>query len=286
MSEVIAALELGGTKTVVALGNAAGELLQEFRFPTTTPEETLGIAVAWWRERAVFQRLGIASFGPVRIDPTREDYGMFLTTPKWGWQGFSLTEYFARHLCGMSLSLATDVQAALLAEMDRGAAVGLSDALYLTVGTGIGAGICCNGALVHGTLHPEMGHLMMKRHSDDSFAGVCPYHCDCWEGLASGPAMEQRWGVPAHELPNDHVAWEMEAYYLAQGLFAACAMLSPQRLILGGGVSQAAGLHAKVATWLDDFSAGYFEALGDRLTAPALEQQAGIIGALLLAAKS
>ena len=285
MNEVIAALELGGTKTVVALGNTAGELIEEFRFPTTTPEETLGVAVEWWRARAKFSRLGIASFGPIRIDPANDHYGSFLTTPKQAWQGFSLTEYFARHLCGVNVMIATDVQAALLAEMDRGAAVGLSDALYLTVGTGIGAGICCQGKLVHGTLHPEMGHLMVRRHPDDAFAGVCPYHGDCWEGLASGPAMEQRWGVPAQELPAHHAAWEMEAFYLAQGLYAACAMLSPERLILGGGVSQAPGLHDKVAALLDSFSAGYYEALGERLVAPALGQQAGIIGALLLAAK-
>lgn len=285
MSEVIAALELGGTKTVVALGNEAGELFEEFRFPTATPEETLSTALDWWRARAEFSRLGIASFGPIRIDPVREDYGSFLTTPKQAWQGFSLTEFFDRHLHGVKLMIATDVQAALLAEMNRGAAAGLSDALYLTVGTGIGAGICCDGKMIHGTLHPEMGHLMVRRHPDDSFGGVCPYHGDCWEGLASGPAIEQRWGIPARELSVDHVAWEMEAYYLAQGLFAACAMLSPERLILGGGVSQAPGLHAKVAALLDVYSAGYFEALGKRLVAPLLGQQAGIMGALLLGAK-
>ncbi len=286
MSEVIAALELGGTKTVVALGNEAGNLLEEFRFPTTTPEETLGIAMDWWRARADIHRLGIASFGPIRIDATREDYGTFLTTPKQAWQGFSLTEFFHRHLCGVKVKIATDVQAALLAEMDRGAALGLQDVLYVTVGTGVGAGICSHGNLIKGTLHPEMGHLMVRRHPDDSFVGACPYHRDCWEGLASGPALEQRWGAPAHELPEHHDAWEMEAYYLAHGLYAACAMLSPERLIMGGGVSQAPGLHAKVASLLDVYSAGYFEALGKRLVAPLLGQQAGIIGALLLGAKS
>lgn len=286
MSKVIAALELGGTKTVVALGNASGDLLEEFRYPTTTPEETLGIAVEWWRARTAFDQLGIASFGPIRVDPTRENYGTLLTTPKLAWQGFSLTHFFRKHLPGVNASIATDVQAALLAEMDCGAAVACSDALYLTVGTGIGAGICCSGQLVHGTLHPEMGHLMVRRHPDDEFVGVCPFHDDCWEGLASGSAIEQRWGVSAQDLPVDHAAWDMEAYYLAQGLYAACAMLSPQRLILGGGVSQVPGLRSKVATLLDVFSAGYYEALGERLVAPVLGQQAGIVGALLLAANS
>ncbi len=284
MSEVLAAIELGGTKTVVALGDARGAILEEHRFPTTTPEETLDVALDWWRERASFQRLGIASFGPIRLDRRREDFGTFLTTPKRAWQQFSLVRYFQDRLPGVSIALDTDVQAALLAEMDRGAARGMSDALYLTVGTGIGAGLCCGGALVHGTLHPEMGHLLVRRHPEDDFAGVCPYHGDCWEGLASGPAIAQRWGKPAQLLPTDHAAWDMQAWYLAQGLYAACAMLSPQCLILGGGVSQAEGLHAKVATMLDACSAGYFEDLGARLVAPALGQQAGIIGALLLAA--
>jgi fructokinase len=283
MSECFAALELGGTKTVVALGDASGAIHEEHRFPTTTPEETLRTAVEWWRERAPFQRLGIASFGPIRLDRGRGDFGTFLTTPKLAWQGFSLVRFFQEHLPGVSLALDTDVQAALLAEMDRGAARGMSDALYLTVGTGIGAGLCCGGKLVHGTLHPEMGHLLVRRHPDDHFPGVCPYHGDCWEGLASGPAIEQRWGQPAHLLPAEHAAWEMQAFYLAQGLYAACTMVSPQCLILGGGVSHAEGLLARVAASLDACSAGYFENMGERLVAPALGQQAGIIGALLLA---
>lgn len=283
MSEMIAAMELGGTKTVVALGDDQGRLIEEFRFPTTTPEETMAAAVAWWCERARFDRLGIGSFGPIRVDPTAPDYGTFLTTPKLAWQGFSLIQYARAHLPGVRLFMDTDVQAALLAEMHCGVARGMKDVLYLTVGTGIGAGIACGGRLVHGTLHPEMGHLLMKRHPADSFSGVCPYHGDCWEGLASGPAMAKRWGAAAHTLPPDHPAWDMEAFYLAQGLYAACALLSPQCLILGGGVSQATGLHEKVAYYLDAFAKGYFEPMGQRLSAPALGQLAGIIGALQLA---
>lgn len=283
MSGQVAAMELGGTKTVIALGDAQGRLLDEFRFPTTTPEETMAVAVAWWRERANVDRLGIGSFGPIRVDPTAADYGTFLTTPKMAWQGFSLIAYAREHLPGVRLTIDTDVQAALLAEMACGAARGMKDVVYLTVGTGIGAGIASGGRLVHGSLHPEMGHLLVRRHPDDDFAGVCPYHGDCWEGLASGPAMERRWGAPASTLPSDHPAWEMEAFYLAQGLYAACTILSPQCLILGGGVSQAPGLLEKVACLLDECSRGYFEPLGSRLFAPVLGQQAGILGALHLA---
>jgi fructokinase len=180
------------------------------------------------------------------------------------------------------LSLDTDVNAALLGEMRQGAAQGLRDAIYLTIGTGIGAGVCAEGNLVHGTLHPEIGHLRVPRHPDDNFAGVCPFHGDCWEGLASGPAIDKRWDRPAHLVEPEHPAWEMQAWYLAQGILAACAILSPAMIILGGGVSQARGLHEKVARHLDALSAGYFENLGSRLTAPQLGQQAGIIGAMLL----
>ena len=231
MSDMIAAMELGGTKTVVALGDDRGRLLEEFRFPTTTPQETMAVAVAWWRERASFDRLGIGSFGPIRVDAAAPDHGTFLTTPKLAWQGFSLVGYAREHLPGVRLFIDTDVQAALLAEMSCGAARGMRDAVYLTVGTGIGAGIASGGRLVHGTLH-------------------------------------------------------MEACSLAQGLYAACTLLSPQCLILGGGVSQATGLHEKVARHLDAFANGYFEPLGQRLAAPALGQQAGIIGALHLAMES
>jgi fructokinase len=175
------------------------------------------------------------------------------------------------------------VNAALLAELRYGAAKGMRDVVYLTIGTGIGAGISVNGQLVHGTLHPEMGHLRVPRHENDTFAGACPYHRDCWEGLAGGVAMEQRWGVPAKDLPPDHPAWEMEAWYLAQGILAAIAILSPQRVILGGGVPQATGLVAATSRHLDQLGNGYFDAPGNRLCLPALAQDAGLIGAIELA---
>ena len=290
MSDVFGALELGGTKAVVAVGRiVAGQAVieEEWRYPTTSPEQTLAQSAAWWRERGGVTSVGIGSFGPIRVDRRAPDFSSFLLTPKLGWEGFSLGDFFAQHLPQTRLSLDTDVNAALLGEMRQGAAQGLRDAVYLnsvylTIGTGIGAGICAEGNLVHGTLHPEIGHLRVPRHPDDNFAGVCPFHGDCWEGLASGPAIDKRWGSPAHLLAPEHPAWEMQAWYLAQGILAACAILSPAMIILGGGVSQATGLHEKVARHLDALSAGYFENLGSRLTAPQLGQQAGIIGAMLL----
>lgn len=285
MNPLLAAMELGGTKTVVAIGDAEGRVLEEFRYPTTTPEETLGIACDWWRQRGDFDRLGIASFGPIRLDPRAADYATMLQTPKLAWQGFSFAAYFAQHGPSVRFCLDTDVQAALWAEMQRGAAQQASEAFYVTIGTGIGAGFACHGRLVQGNLHPEMGHLMVRRHPDDTFAGLCPYHGDCWEGLASGPAIEKRWGQPGHLLPADHPAWDMQAFYLAQGLWAASTMFSPQIMILGGGVSQAHGLREKVVQHLDRMNAGYLESLDHRVKLPALQQNAGIIGALLLASQ-
>ena len=279
---LIAGLELGGTKTVVAIGERDGTIAEEFRYPTTTPEETLAIAIDWWLERGEVVALGIASFGPLRLRRDAVDYGIYLTTPKLAWQGFSLVDFIAKNLPNARLTIETDVNAALLAELKKGAAQGVKNALYLTVGTGIGAGVCCEGRLVHGMLHPEMGHLRVPRFAGDDFAGVCPFHGDCWEGLASGPAIEKRWGLPAHLLPEDHPAWEMEAYYLAQGLFSANTILSPERMILGGGVSQAPLLHDRISEHFRHLSNGYFPDLGALLSPPALGQQAGIIGALLL----
>jgi fructokinase len=281
----LAGMELGGTKAVVGLGDGRGRVLEQIRFPTTSPRATMDRAWEWLGERcgnAGPPAVGIATFGPIQLDPHAPDYGVFLTTPKRGWQGFSLVESLRAAFPECRLALETDVNAALLAELRYGAAKGMRDVVYLTIGTGIGAGICANGRLVQGTLHPEMGHLRVPRHADDSFAGACPYHRDCWEGLASGVAMEQRWGVPAKELPPDHPAWEMEAWYLAQGILAAIAMLAPQRVILGGGVPQVPGLVEATARALELLANGYFHAPGARLCLPALAQDAGLIGAMEL----
>jgi fructokinase len=285
MKPLLAAMELGGTKTVVAVGDADGTVLEEFRYPTTTPEETMGIACDWWRQRGPLSQLGIGSFGPLRLDPRASDFATMLQTPKIPWRGFSFARYFSQHWPELRFCIDTDVQAALWAEMKLGAAQGCSEACYVTIGTGIGAGLACHGRLVHGTMHPEMGHLRVMRHPDDDFAGLCPAHGDCWEGLASGPAMAKRWGKPAHELPSDHRAWDIQAYYLAQGLWAVSTMLSPQVMILGGGVSQAEGLREKVVQQLDRLNAGYLESLDERVKLPTLQQHAGIIGALLLASQ-
>ena len=220
--------------------------------------------------------------------PNRENYGKILTTPKPGWAGYSLTGVLANAFPRATLTLDTDVNAAALAEATIGAAAGLEDVVYITIGTGIGGGILSGGRLVHGALHPEFGHLKVPRMPGDELPGVCPFHGDCLEGLASGPAITARWGSPAHELPADHPAWETQAWYLAHGILALLAIVSPARVIVGGGVSQAAGLHRKINGRLREIAAGYFpQALDpDYVVPPALGQEAGICGAFLLAAAS
>ena len=282
---MIAGIELGGTKTVVAIGTADGRVIDEFRFPTTLPEETLGIAIDWLRDRGNPESIGVASFGPIGIVPNRENYGKILATPKVGWAGFSVLRSLASVFPNARIVLDTDVNAAALAEARIGAGAGLDDVAYITIGTGIGGGIFSGGYLLHGALHPEFGHLKVPRMPGDDFPGICSFHGDCLEGLASGPAIATRWGTPAHELPADHPAWDTQAWYLAHGILALVAIVSPSRVIVGGGVCQAEGLHGKINARLKEIAAGYFPPVlvEGYVVPPALGQQAGICGALLLA---
>jgi fructokinase len=281
-----AGIELGGTKTVVATGKSDGTVTEEWRFPTTTPEETFGRAAAWLKERGQPVGIGIAAFGPVGVVKGRETYGKILATPKAGWAGIPIVNYFQAAFTAAAITIETDVNAAALAEARLGAARGFDDVAYITIGTGIGAGILSGGHLIHGALHPEFGHLKVPRHPDDHFEGICPFHKDCLEGMASGPAMAARWGQAASEMPASHPAWEMEAWYLAHGVLSLLAVVSPSRVIIGGGVSQAEGFHARVNEILVNTAAGYFPPLHDvaYVLPPALEQMAGISGALLLSA--
>lgn len=282
---VLGAIELGGTKTVVAIGRADGQILEEERFPTGTPGDTLDHAIDWLRTKGPLEGLGVASFGPIRVSPDAEDFGTMLSTPKDHWEGFPVGGYLKKGLPGVRIALDTDVNAAALAEARLGAADGCRDVAYITIGTGIGGGVLSGGRLVHGVIHPEFGHLKTPLAPGDEFAGVCPFHGDCLEGMASGPAIEARWQRHAHDLPADHPAWETEAWYLAHGILALLAVVSPERVIVGGGVSQAAGLHTRINRCLADIAADYFPAVADGapfVRPPALGQEAGISGALLL----
>ena len=281
------AIELGGTKTVVAVGSGDGTITAQHRFPTTTPDETIATAIKWLEGHGPLTALGVGAFGPVGVNMSHESYGRLLETPKPGWSGFDLVGSLGSSLEGVPVTLDTDVNAAALAEYRLGAARGVPNMAYITIGTGIGAGFLANGQLIRGALHPEFGHLKVPRHPDDSFPGCCPYHGDCLEGLASGTALRERWQKEARDLPADDEAWNIEAWYLAHGVLAFLAISCPSRVVIGGGVSQAEGFHARVEELLRKLAAGYFASLEENtpyIVPPALGQDAGITGALLSAA--
>jgi len=275
---------------VCAVGTGPGDLRDEARIPTTSPAETLARAVAFFREPhgAPLRALGIATFGPVDLDPRSPTWGVITSTPKPGWADTDLAGPFRRALA-VPIAVDTDVNGAALAEYRWGAAQGDDPVVFVTVGTGVGGGVLVAGRPVHGVVHPEMGHVRVPRdRQHDPFPGACPYHGDCLEGVASAGAMRQRWGVPPEALPPDHPGWELEAHYLALGLAAVVAVLSPRRIVIGGGVTGQSSLLPRVRARLRDLLGGYprSTALADMdryLVAPALGERAGVLGALALA---
>ncbi len=284
-----AGIEAGGTKWVCALGTGPGNILATERFPTTTPAETLSRAIAFFQRHAGIKALGISSFGPIDLRPDSPTYGYITTTPKAHWANTDIVGPLKRAL-GVPVSFDTDVNAAALGEHKWGAGQGLDTFVYLTIGTGIGGGALVHGQLLHGLLHPEMGHILIPHDRQrDPFAGVCRWHGDCWEGLASGPAIEKRWGAGGENLPADHPAWALEAHYLAAGLVNIISLLSPQRIILGGGVMHQpqllALIRAEVKRLLNDYLRVSLITthIEDYIVPPMLKDQAGVLGALALA---
>jgi fructokinase len=284
-------IEAGGTKFVCAVGTGPDNLWAETRFPTTTPEETIGQAIALFQEQAQKEpiaAIGIASFGPVDPNPASPTFGYITTTPKPHWAQTDLAGAIGRAI-GVPVGLDTDVNGAALGEYRWGAAQGLDTFIYLTIGTGLGGGGLVGGKLVHGLIHPEMGHIRLPRHPDDPYPGACPFHGDCLEGMAAGPALQGRWGQRAETLPLDHPAWEIEAHYLAYGLVNFICTLSPQRLILGGGVMDQAHLFPLVRRKTQDLLNGYvqspeiIERIDQYIVPPGLGNRAGVLGAIALA---
>ena len=281
-------IEAGGTKWVCAIGSGPDDLRQTVTFPTTQPEETIGRAVDFFAADGSLAAVGIGSFGPIDVQRNSPTWGRITTTPKPGWADTDLVGALRKEL-DLPFAFDTDVNAAALGEHRWGAAVGLETFCYITVGTGIGGGGMANGRLMHGLLHPEFGHMRIPHdRTQDPFDGACPYHGDCLEGLASGDAIRARWGRPAQEI-TDERAWELEAEYLALGLVNVICTLSPERIIVGGGVMNAPSLLPLVRRRLSDLAGGYFDApeLGDAIdeyvVAPALGDRAGVLGALELA---
>jgi len=291
MSRVYGGIEAGGTKFNCAVGTGPADL-RATQFPTTTPAETIGRAIAFFKECAARDRLaaiGIGSFGPVDPNPASVTFGYITTTPKPGWTHTDFAGVIRRAL-GVPVGFDTDVNAAALGEHRWGAAQGIDNFIYLTIGTGIGGGALVNGELMHGLIHPEMGHIRIPHDwGADPYAGSCPYHGDCWEGLAAGPAIELRWGQKAETLPADHPAWDLEAHYLALALADLICVLSPQRVVIGGGVMEQPRLRPLVREQTRALLNGYIhtpeilDRIDQYIVAPGLGQQAGVLGALALA---
>lgn len=282
----LGALETGGTKMVCAIGDENGRIHDRKVIPTGTPRETVPQMTAYFGEHGV-EALGIGCFGPVELDRTSPRYGYITSTPKKAWRDFDMAGAFADALhCPVGLD--TDVNAAALGEAVFGQAAGKGVVVYLTVGTGVGAGIYTEGKLLHGMLHPEAGHVLIRRKESDGYAGNCPYHRDCLEGLASGPAIEERWGEKAALLADRMEVWELEADYIAQALMGYILTLSPEMIILGGGVMRQEQLFPMIRRNVARLLNGYIQtkelADMDRYIVPAsLAGDQGIMGALELA---
>lgn len=287
-------IEAGGTKFVCVIGSEPDHIVAEARIATTTPAETIGRTIDFFQRHAPeypTSAIGIGSFGPVDLKPTSPTYGYITTTPKPGWAQVDLRGEIQR-ACNVPVAFDTDVNVAAFGEQywvpeNRA----LDPLLYMTIGTGIGVGAMVNGEPLHGLLHPEAGHMLLPHdRATDPFEGWCPYHGDCFEGLAAGPAIERRWGQSGERLPADHAAWQLEARYIALAVVNLIYAFSPQRVVLGGGVMQQAGLIDRVRREAQSLINGYLQT--DRITRdidqlivlPGLENRSGVLGAIALAA--
>jgi fructokinase len=305
MAPLCGGIEAGGTKFVCAVGTGPDDIRAEVQFPTTTPQETISRAINFllpFKARPALSSsrghegpaeglaaIGISCFGPVYLDRASPTYGYITSTPKQGWANTDLAGPVGRAF-DLPVGFDTDVNGAALGEHRWGAAQGLDTFLYLTIGTGIGGGGMVGGKLLHGLVHPEMGHIRLPHDlAVDPFEGVCPFHGDCLEGLATGPALEARWGQRGETLPPDHPAWPLEAHYLALGLVNLICTLSPQRIILGGGVMEERQLFPMIRAEVQDLLNGYVQApeilddIDGYIVPPALGGRAGVLGAIALA---
>lgn len=292
MTELFAGIELGGTKIVCGLADAAGTLLERVTVHTKAPEESLAdmqnVLQGFIRKHTRFAALGIGTFGPVRLDQSASDYGQIGPTPKIAWRNCPLQRYFSDAF-DVPLALDTDVNAAAFGEATWGAAVGCDPVVYITVGTGIGGGVIVNGKPVHGLMHPEMGHMRAPAAPDDMFAGNCPTHVDCIEGKAAGPSVVARWGKKLSELPHDHPAYDQTAHYLSHLVTNVVLLLSPTKIILGGGVMSNVALFAKIHCNVQQLLNGFVpveaieQYIEKLIVPPTLGDDAGVLGAAALA---
>ncbi|MGA2489846.1 MAG: ROK family protein [Anaerolineales bacterium] len=294
MKHLYGGIEAGGTKFVCVVGNSPGEIVEEIRFPTSqSAEETIQRAIAFftpYKDNGHLIAVGIASFGPVDLNPSSPTYGYITTTPKPGWGQVDL-EGIIRRALDLPVAFDTDVNAAAFGEYYwTPANRSLDPFVYITVGTGVGVGVLVNGKPVHGMVHPEAGHFAIPHDKGrDPFKGICPYHKDCLEGLASGPAMRERWGQDAKTLPDSHPGWELEAEYIALALINLTYAYSPKRIVLGGGVALHRGLYRSVRYKVQQYLNGYIQSpivmdkIDEYIVPPTLGNRSGVLGAIAMA---
>ena len=289
MSDLYGGVETGGTWCVCALGTGPDDIAAEETFRTGAPAETLERIIAFFAAHPPPRAVGIGAFGPLDLHPGSPTWGHVTTTPKPGWAHTAVAPVIRDRL-GVPVRFDTDVNAAALGEQRWGAGRDLPSLCYLTVGTGIGAGIIVDGRPLHGLIHPEPGHLRIPHDRErDPFPGACPAHGDCWEGLAAGGAIARRWGRDPVELADDHPAWALEAEYVALGILSIVTVVSPHRVITGGGVMERPGLLPDVRRRLRELVGGYLDTpllgddVDDYVVAPELGDRAGVLGAIALA---
>ncbi|MBN1643739.1 MAG: ROK family protein [Dehalococcoidales bacterium] len=295
MDKLYGGIEAGGTWFVCAVGTGPDNLSVETKFHTTTPTDTINNAIDFFREQAKkypLTAIGIGAFGTVDMNQASPTHGHILATPKTGWANTDFAG-MVRKALDVPTYIDTDVNLAALAEHRWGLAQGLDTFIYMTVGTGIGGGGMVNGKLIHGLIHPEMGHIRVPHDwNRDPFPGTCPFHEDCLEGLASAKALEHRWGQLPETLPPDHQAWLLEADYLALGLSDLICTLSPQRILMGGGVMGQAQLFPLIRERVQHILNGYINVteilkeIDKYIVPPALGNRAGVLGAIALASQS
>ena len=282
----IGGIEAGGTKMVCAVGDEKGELFERVTIPTRQPEETFEEMIRYFSDKQI-EALGIGCFGPVDLNRSSATYGFITSTPKPGWENADVVGRFQKAL-SVPVGFDTDVNGAILGEVMLGAAKGCENAIYITVGTGIGVGVYVNGGLLHGLVHPEGGHILLAKHPKDTYSGKCPYHGCCFEGVASGPAIEERWGKKAELLADEMNVWELESYYIAQAITNYILTYSPQKIILWGGVMHQNQLFEQIRAKVPELLSGYIqhpavtEKIADYIVPPALGDNPGILGAIQL----
>jgi fructokinase len=274
---------------VCAIGNENGEILEQKSIPTTTPEETMPAILEYFKDKEIAS-IGIACFGPIDLNKNSETYGYITSTPKIPWRNYNIVGA-VKDALKIPVGFDTDVNGSLLGEVTWGCAKGLTDAVYFTIGTGVGAGIMTNGKMLHGMLHPEAGHVKMVPRSGDTYKGKCPYHGTCFEGMAAGPAIEERWGAKAVQLADREEVWDLESYYIAQALMGIVLTLSPQKIILGGGVMHQKQLFSMIREKMLKELNGYIQAkeltdIDNYIVPASLNDDQGIMGCIKLAMNS